>query len=120
MSGNCVCACDREGEGERGREKKRETKGRDRGGGEEWKRKQREREISLIALVHPFPLLITFCQFRYIKAAIGNSLAVQWLGVCAFTTEAPTSILVQGTKILQVMQHGKEKKNSYLQNLYKT
>lgn len=40
---------------------------------------------------------------------MGNSLAVQWLGVCAFTTEAPTAILVQATKILQVMQHGEKK-----------
>lgn len=40
---------------------------------------------------------------------MGNSLAVQWLGACAFTTEAPTAILVRATKILQVMQHGKKK-----------
>ena len=47
---------------------------------------------------------------------MGNSLAVQWLGVCAFTTEAPTAILVQATKILQVMQHGKKKNPA----IYKT
>ena len=40
---------------------------------------------------------------------MGNSRAVQWLGVCAFTTEAPTAILVRATKILQVMQHGEKK-----------
>lgn len=48
---------------------------------------------------------------------MGNSLAVQWLGACAFTTEAPTAILVRATKILQVMQHGKKKKNPAI---YKT
>ena len=36
------------------------------------KRRRREREILLIvlwALAHPFPPLITFCQFRYIKSS---------------------------------------------------
>lgn len=88
---------EREREGER--RKERQEGKRDRGGGEEWKRKQREREISLIALVHPFPLLITFCQFRYIKSSY-------W--------EFPGSAVVRisipgpGTKILQASRHSKK------------
>ena len=39
-----------------------------------------------------------------------NSLAVQWLGLCAFTAVGPGSIPSQGTKILQAMQHGQKKK----------
>ena len=42
----------------------------------------------------------------------GNSLAVQWLGLCIFTAEHPGSILGRGTKILQVLRcsQGKKKK----------
>ena len=36
----------------------------------------------------------------------GNSLAVQWLGLCAFTAEGPGSFPDRGTKILQAMQLG--------------
>ena len=32
----------------------------------------------------------------------GNSLAVQWLGLCAFTAEGPRSIPGWGTKFPQV------------------
>ena len=39
---------------------------------------------------------------------IGNSLAVQWLGLCAFTAEGPGSISGQGTKIPQAMQHSQK------------
>ena len=40
----------------------------------------------------------------------GNSLAVQWLGLCTFTAEGLGSIPGQGTKILQAVQCGKKKK----------
>lgn len=34
----------------------------------------------------------------------GNSMAVQWLGLCAFTVEVPVSIAGGGTRILQAVQ----------------
>ena len=40
---------------------------------------------------------------------LGNSLAVQWLGLHAFTAEGPGSISGGGTKILQAVA-GKKKK----------
>ena len=44
---------------------------------------------------------------------VGNSLAVQWLGLPAFTAVGPGSIPGQGTKIPQAMRRGqKEKKNA--------
>ena len=39
-----------------------------------------------------------------------NSLAVQWLGLHAFTAEGPGSIQGWGTKIPQAMQCGQKKK----------
>ena len=39
----------------------------------------------------------------------GNSLAVQWLGLCAFTAEDLGSIPGWGTKIPQVVRHGQKK-----------
>ena len=39
-----------------------------------------------------------------------NPLAVQWLGLCAFTAEGPGSIRVQGTKIPQATQRGQKKR----------
>ena len=42
--------------------------------------------------------------------SIGDSLVVQWLGLCTFTAEGTDSIPGQGTKILQAMQCGKKKK----------
>ena len=42
--------------------------------------------------------------------SLGNSLAVQWLGLCAFTAEGLGSIPDLGTKILQAMRHGQKKK----------
>ena len=38
----------------------------------------------------------------------GNSLMVQWLGLCAFTAQGPGSVSGRGTKILQVVQHSQE------------
>ena len=41
---------------------------------------------------------------------MGNSPAVQWLGLCAFTAEGPGSDPGWGTKIPQASQHGQKKK----------
>ena len=43
---------------------------------------------------------------------LGNSLIVQWLGLCTFTRRDPGSILGWGTKILQAMPSDKKKKKS--------
>ena len=37
----------------------------------------------------------------------GNSLMVQWLGLCVFTAEDTSSIPSRGSKILQAMWQGK-------------
>ena len=39
-----------------------------------------------------------------------NSLAVQWLGLCAFTAEGLGSIPDWGTKISQATRHSQKKK----------
>ena len=41
---------------------------------------------------------------------LGNSLAVQWLGLHAFTAENMGSIPGRGTKIPQAAWHGQERK----------
>ena len=40
----------------------------------------------------------------------GNSLAVQWLGLCAFTANGVGSVPAQGTMIPQAALHGQKKK----------
>ena len=47
--------------------------------------------------------------FLYIKI-LGNSLVVQWLGLCTFTAKGPGSVPGRGTKIPQAMQHSQKKK----------
>ena len=42
------------------------------------------------------------------KKYMGNSQAVQWLGLCAFTVEGLGSIPGQGTKIPQAVQRGQK------------
>ena len=44
----------------------------------------------------------------------GNSLAVQWLGLCVFTAEGPGSIPGRGSKIPKAMQ-GSQKKKKFIQ-----
>ena len=41
---------------------------------------------------------------------MGDSLASQWLGLCAFTAKGLGSIPGQGAKIPQVTQHSQNKK----------
>ena len=43
------------------------------------------------------------------KSRIRNSLALQWLGLCAFTAEGPGSIPGWGTKIPLARQLGQKK-----------
>ena len=45
---------------------------------------------------------------------LGNSLVVQWLGLCAFTAEGTGSSSRQGIKIPQAMQHGQKKGNVWM------
>ena len=49
---------------------------------------------------------ITLKHFFFLK---GNSLVVQWLGLCAFIAKSPGSIPAQGTKIPQAAWHGQKK-----------
>ena len=42
----------------------------------------------------------------------GNSLAVQWSGLCASTAGGKSLIPVPGTKIPQAAQHGQTKQNT--------
>ena len=44
--------------------------------------------------------------FAYILTSVGNSLAIQWLGLHALTAKGPGSIPGWGTKIPQVMWCG--------------
>ena len=60
-------------------------------------------------------------KIKLIQTCIGNSLAVQWLGLHAFTAKGMGSIPGQGTKIPQATQYSKNKtkenKNKYAHNL---
>ena len=44
---------------------------------------------------------------------MGNSLAVQWLGLCAFTAEGLGSIPGWETKFLQATRHSQKKKKRW-------
>ena len=52
------------------------------------------------------------------KAKQGNSIAVQWLGLGAFTAVAPNSIPGQETKIPQASQQGQKEKEKAKQIIY--
>ena len=47
---------------------------------------------------------------------MGNSLAVQWLGLCAFTAEGLGSFPGQETKMPQAVRHRQKKQNKTKQN----
>jgi len=49
-----------------------------------------------------------FIKELALKMPFGNSLAVQWLGLHAFTAKGSNSIPSQGTMIPQAMQHGQK------------
>ena len=56
----------------------------------------------------------TFSSFHLKNSLHGNSLAVQWLGLCTFTAEGPGSILGQGTKIPQATQRDQNRQTNNL------
>ena len=60
--------------------------------------------LSLRSFLHNLVFFIV-CKLCSLPLRIwrGNSLAVQWLGICAFTAESPSSIPGWGTKIPQAM-----------------
>ena len=51
---------------------------------------------------------------------IGNSLVVQWLGLCAFTVKGVGSIPGRGTTILQAVWPKKKKKEKRKDSQYTT
>ena len=59
-----------------------------------------------------------YCELLYLNIKCvrnqisGNSLVVQWLGLCAFPAEGSGSIPGQGTKIPQVAQCSQKRKKS--------
>ena len=72
-----------------------------------------------IAILTLFPVVLAHLSpsfyFQFIGTSLfkvgfgGNSLAIQWLQLHAFTAEGPGSILVQGTKIPHFVQRGQKK-----------
>ena len=52
------------------------------------------------------------CDENFKIYSLWNSLAVQWLGVCAFTAEGEGSIPDQETKTLQAAQKNKTKQKT--------
>ena len=63
-------------------------------------------------------LCTIFTFFCKSKTVLGNSLAVQWLGPCAFTAEGPGSIPGQGTKIMQASWRGQNKNKNKNKKLF--
>ena len=55
---------------------------------------------------HLCPFSVRHCTKSYKKLTAGNSLTVQWLGLCTFTDKGVHSILDQGTKIPQPEKFG--------------
>ena len=56
-------------------------------------------------------IIFSESKLMYIlKSIVGNSLAVQWLGLCISTVVSMGSIPGQGSNILHAMQHGQKKK----------
>ena len=55
-----------------------------------------------------FSLIVMFFNIFQNYFLIGNSLAVQWLGLHALTAQGPDSIPGQGTKIPQAARHSQK------------
>ena len=53
--------------------------------------------------------------FPYLKSLLGNSLAIQRLGLCAFSAVGPNSAPGWGTKILQALLHSQKTKQNKTQ-----
>ena len=60
------------------------------------------------------PCKAIFLQLK--KKLLGNSLAVQWLGLSALTAVGQGSIPSQGTKILQAMRPGQKHNNKQMEH----
>ena len=67
-------------------------------------------EIASSTTFTAFSLRICGFGFFVLNCYTGNSLAVQWLGLRAFTAEGPGSIPGRGTKIPQAAWCGKKQK----------
>ena len=65
---------------------------------------QNYNEVSITSLQSEWP------SSRRIQT--GSSLAIQWLGLCAFTAEGPGLISGQGTRILHATRRGQIKKKN--------
>lgn len=48
-------------------------------------------------------------RFNQLKKKLGNSMAVQWLGLLAFTAKGRGSVTGRGTRIPQASGHGQKK-----------
>ena len=61
---------------------------------------------------------LTHLEVICIRSNRGNSLVVQWLGLCTFTAEGPGSFPGQGTKkIPQATQPGQKQQQKYFEVL---
>ena len=60
------------------------------------------------SLIHPWILELLLHFGDYKQCCHGNSLAVQWLGLHAFTAVGLGSIAGWRTKILQAIQHSQK------------
>ena len=57
------------------------------------------------ATAHGVAKIWTRLSDLFLSLFSGNSLAVQWLGLCALTAEGPGSVLGEGTKIPEAVRH---------------
>ena len=57
------------------------------------------------ATAHGVAKIWTRLSDLFLSLFSGNSLAVQWLGICALTAEGPGSVLGEGTKIPEAVRH---------------
>ena len=96
------------------------------------KQKQRKRNVQTrysqpipVGCAHPVSLWLPrfhiefgsawwYYIFFFKPGILGNSLAVQWLGLRAFTAEGPGSIPGRGTKIPQALRGSQKKKKIYV------
>ena len=65
-------------------------------------------------------MMKAFCLSHFKKDEPGNSLVVQWLGLCSLTVEAPGSVAGWGTKIPQAVQYGPKKEEECAKSLLLT
>ena len=56
--------------------------------------------------------LVKYCHILFSKVAVGNSPAVQWLGLCAFAAEGMVSVSGLGSEILQAARYSQTNKKT--------